>query len=160
MSFMRVGGGNLSDARARFARANAVLATMLESTMSDLGDYSVGLLQDAAPRGVHGEEEVPPIAGDAPGRLYESFHFVQTGTRVDVLCNQPAKLNFVVNGRGPVRPVRKRALYWYGLDHPVMYARASEPNDFITPVVGEIVSEARIFLLDLLVEVAIALEEF
>lgn len=158
MPFIGVQQGGLDSLRGRLARASIMLTTMLESTMRDLGDYSVSLLSDAAPRGLRGNVEPPPIAGDAPGRLANSFHFEQSGNRVDVLCNQPAKLSFVVNGRGPVYPVRKRALYWYGLDHPVRYARASEPNDFITPVVGEIMAEAPYFLLDLVTELAIMLE--
>lgn len=156
MTFMRVEQSGLSSLRDRFARASTRLNSLLEETMRDLGALSVDLLSDAAPRGT--SENALAIGTDAPGRLADSFHFEQEATRVDVKCNQPNKLNFVVNGRGPVRPVRKRALYWQGLDHPVKFARATEPNDFISPVVEEVMHEAQNSLLDVLIEVAIMLE--
>ena len=38
---------------------------------------------------------------------------------------------WVILGRGEVVPVQAKALWWPGLDHPVMRSRPSKPNDFM-----------------------------
>lgn len=38
---------------------------------------------------------------------------------------------YVENGRGPVYPVRKKALYWPELAHPVKRAGPAPANDFV-----------------------------
>ena len=123
--------------RARIAEAKAALPGLLEQAVQDAGDWVAQNLSDAAPQGTSGGGAPPP--GDAPGRLSESF-YVQTessafaeGAAVSVRTRQPQKLKYVVEGRGVVLPVRKRALYWPGLAHPVRRAGPSQPNDFVTP---------------------------
>jgi hypothetical protein len=92
-------------------------------------------LSDASPRGSSGGGPPP---GDAAGPLSGSF-FVDVaqqgyGARATLKTKQPQKLEYVVQGRGEVRPVVKKALFWKGLKHPVKRAGPSKANDIVTPV--------------------------
>lgn len=133
--------------RSKIAEARAALPGLLQEAAAEAGLQIVGALSTAAPVGAGEEGSMPPL-GDAPGRLNESF-YVQAeestyspGGAISVRTTQPAKLEFVVKGRGEVRPKYKRALYWPGLAHPVKYAGPASANDFVTPVVESGPSEA------------------
>lgn len=123
---------------ARVQEARAVLPELLVDAAQSAGDAVVGELHDAAPVGQGGS--IPP-PGDASGPLAESFYAVAERQAdagvVEVRANQPIKLSYVVNGRGWVYPVNKKALYWEGLDHPVARSRPSNPNDFVSPVLAD-----------------------
>jgi hypothetical protein len=151
-------GAGLTDLSLRIQQARAALPLLLADEVQLLANNAVMALSDAAPRG-KGEGGAEPIGNDAPGRLFESFHVESNGSMAaDVLCNQPQKLSFIVNGRGPVRPVRKKALMWKGLSHPVKYARATEPNDFVTPALDEVLADVDASLDHLLLQLVAILE--
>jgi hypothetical protein len=128
--------------QARLAQVKGMLTPLVQQELRALGQQSVEALSQAAPYGKSGGGG--GLSGDAPGRLAESFYAYTEGLQTKVQCEQPHKLNIIVNGRGPVRPVHKKALYWQGLPHPVKYARATKPNDFVSPVVEEMSTEAAI----------------
>jgi hypothetical protein len=125
--------------RERIAEARAALPDLLQQVVYGAGTWVAEELSAAAPVGKDGG---PPPPGDAPGRLNESF-YVQAeaskfadGAAISVRTRQPQKLSYVVNGRGEVLPVRKQALYWPSLAHPVRRAQPSQPNDFVTPALA------------------------
>jgi len=128
--------------RARIEEAKLLLPGLLVDSAQLAGDGVASALGDAAPHG-KGSGDSPP--GDAPGALSESFHCETEaqgdGAMATVSTTQPAKLRYVVEGRGWVYPVNKRALYWDGLPHPVPYAKPSQANDFISPVINDQVNE-------------------
>lgn len=119
----------------RFQDARAELPGLMQQAAQEAGQVLVDDLSASAPVGAN---EGPPPPGDGPGRLAESF-FVrdESETSVAVCTTQPLKLQYVRYGRGEVLPVRKRALMWPGLDHPVRRAGPSQPNDFLTPVIQD-----------------------
>jgi hypothetical protein len=126
--------------RARLAEARAALPGMLQDAVREAGDWVKQNLGDGAPVG---EQEGPPPQGDGPGRLSESFSVqdessaFSPGAAISVRTTQPQKLDWVVNGRGEVLPINKRALFWPGLAHPIRRAGPSQPNDFVTPALAE-----------------------
>lgn len=127
--------------RQRLANTRAQLQPLLRQAVQDAGQWVAQNLSDAAPVG-KAESGGTPIDGDAPGRLNESFYVQDEGSTessasVTVRTRQPVKLKFVVEGRGEVRPVNKKALYWPGLPHPVKRAGPAAANDFVTPVLAE-----------------------
>ncbi len=127
--------------RQRLAQTRAQLQPLLARAVRDAGGWVAQNLSDAAPVGKAESGGTPPD-GDAPGRLSESFYVVEEGSTessaaVSVRTRQPTKLKFVVEGRGEVRPVNKKALYWPGLPHPVKRARPTTANDFVTPALAE-----------------------
>jgi hypothetical protein len=127
--------------RARIAEARAAVPELLQQAVEGAGSWTVQNLGAAAPVGTQSGGGPPP-AGDAAGPLAESFYMQEeasqfaNGARVSVRTRQPQKLEWIVQGRGEVRPVTKRALYWPGLAHPVKYAGPSKANDFVTPVLA------------------------
>ena len=130
--------GTISELRARLQMAQAALGVVIPAAISQAGQNVAAALTNAAPRGAT-QVDTPPLEGDAPGNLKDSFesHVTASGAAyaaVEVITTQPTKLGFVVNGHGPVAPVNKKALMWPGLPHPVRSARAVAPNDFVTPV--------------------------
>lgn len=156
--FRATPGGALDALSLRIQHARAVLPQLLADEVRNTANRAAQALAESAPHG-SAEGETTPIAGDAPGRLYESFHVESVGQMAaEVLCNQPHKLDFVVNGRGPVRPVRKKALMWPGLPHPVKYARPTEPNDFVSPAIEDALQETDAAMSDLLLELVAILE--
>lgn len=127
---------NITELRARILDARSLLPSLIHDAANELGMVVVEDLKTAAPQG-KGESSPP---GDAPGFLADSF-FVQEesvseeSTIISVQTTQPQKLEYVVKGRGEVRPKVKRALYWEGLSHPVRRAGPTKANDFVSPVV-------------------------
>lgn len=135
-----INANGLQVLRERLIRAQDAVMPAVVDAITETGNTIKEGLSHAAPRGLSSADEAAqPIEGDIPGRLGESFAFEVEADAVmvhgTVSTNQPQKLAFVVGGRGPIYPVNKRALYWQGLDHPVRSARASQANDFVSPVV-------------------------
>ncbi len=140
--------GGTDELRARIADAQAQLPALIEEAMQEVGLSVVDALSAAAPRGANSGGT--PLASDAAGPLADSF-FVQDegavgdpGAAISVQTSQPAKLDLVLNGRGEVRPVTARALWWQGLQHPVMRSGPVAPNDFASPVIDSIDAEAEL----------------
>lgn len=127
--------------RARIAAIRAALPLAMMDALNTTGDAVISELQAAAPIG-QGDDTTAP-AGDAPGKLKDSFISVVESTDgmhaiLTVSTTQPQKLSWVVNGRGPVYPVNKKALWWPGLPHPIKYAGPSQANDFVAPVMDQV----------------------
>ena len=130
----------LDTVRARITALQAALPEAVMTGMQQIGTEAVSALSAASPVGNSGADDTPP-AGDAPGALRDSFQSTLAGdgshANLTVFTTQPQKLSWVVNGRGPVYPVNKKALWWPGLPHPVKYAGPSTPNDFVSPVIDQ-----------------------
>ena len=146
-AMLRLTVTGLDAARARIAAIRGALRLAMIDAMTAIGDEAVAAFQIAAPVGQNGDPNAQPAEGDAPGPLHESFVSTLemdglTGT-LTISTTQPQKLSWVVNGRGPVYPVNKKALFWPGLDHPVRFAKATDPNDFVSPVVEQMTSTAQ-----------------
>lgn len=141
MPFLSIRSTGGTDAlRTRVLLASAIIGPTIAAGVSQAGQMVADALAAAAPRGQEGGDSLP-LGGDTSGPLSLSFESQVTAAAADyasvqVVCSQPTKLRFVVEGRGPVSPVTKRALMWRALDHPVMSAKATEPNDFVTPAVA------------------------
>src|SRR5580765_1275116 len=129
----------LDDLRARLAMMRDEIAPLAVETGQIIGDNVAQKLGEASP---HGQSGGSSPGDDSQGPLSESFSASTEeqgdGAMVTVVTSQGIKLSYVVNGRPEIFPVNKRALYWNGLDHPVMYARATQPNDFIGPVLDSV----------------------
>lgn len=126
--------------RQRLAQTRAQVGPLLVRATREAGEWVTQNLSDAAPKSK--AQNATPPDGDAPGRLAESFYVREEGATersaaVSVKTTQPTKLKFVVEGRGEVRPVNKKALYWQGLPHPVKRAGPMAANDFVSPVLAE-----------------------
>jgi hypothetical protein len=133
--------GGTAGLRLRLEQVRSSLMPAINGAVQQIGDDVARQLAQAAPVGASSGGEGTPIAGDAPGKLKESFvadyEPGEASASTSVATTQPNKLRFVRDGRGPVYPVRKRALMWNGLPHPVRSAKATQPNDFVTPVLAE-----------------------
>jgi hypothetical protein len=140
------GSGNVGELRLRLQMAQAAIGLVVPTVISQAGQYVADELKIAAPQG-SSSGDAPPIEGDAPGHLADSFEQQMLASTADyaatqVITTQPRKLGFVVRGHGEVVPVNKRALMWQGLAHPVRKAKAVAPNDFVTPVLEAGVAQA------------------
>ncbi|HZU01522.1 MAG TPA: hypothetical protein VFA10_17775 [Ktedonobacteraceae bacterium] len=124
---------------ALMAARDAVMPAVADAVEATCEQVQNGL-SSAAPRGT-GDDAAEPPPGDAAGHLADSFSYALEAEEVmvtgTVSTSQPQKLAFVVEGRGEVFPVTKKALFWPGLAHPVRHAAASVANDFVSPVVDE-----------------------
>lgn len=134
---------NLDELLTRIDQVIAALPQALEEAMSVAGEELRQQLADAAPQGT-GAEGSPP-AGDAAGRLAESFMMEAesdgASVRVVISTTQPQKLEWVRYGTGIYGPMGgriypriKRALFWQGAAHPVRSIAGMAPNDFVSPV--------------------------
>jgi hypothetical protein len=142
-----VEGTGVESILARIQAARDAIMPTLEQGCNELGAEVVSQLSEAAPKGQY-EGQPPP--GDGPGRLASSFEpFVEVGESEVILTietSQPTKLKFVREGRGPVYPITKMALFWQGLDHPVRYASPSKANDFVTPITEQADADASAYM--------------
>ena len=153
MPLLTIRASGIEAMQMRLQALRERLPQVMLAAAQQIAQEAAQALSDAAPAG-KGEGEGEPPEGDGPGRLKESFQVESEGAGfpfvVRVVTTQPRKLNWVREGRGPVAPLHPAyALFWPGLDHPVMSARPSAANDFVTPVLqaardgaGEIVQAA------------------
>jgi len=129
----------------KIAAKQEALITSIPRAMQQISDDAISVLQVATPVGSSDGSGIPP-GSDAPGRLRDSYQSDITSSDTEaslvIRTTQPTKLGYVVNGRGWVYPVSKKALFWQGLPHPVKSARPSQPNDFITPELPAIIDRA------------------
>lgn len=142
----------------RFEDARATLPGLLQEAVQEAGHLLAEDLGAAAPVGpIEGPAGGTPPPGDGEGKLRDSFYVQdESETSVSVRTTQPQKLDYVVNGRGEVLPVVKKALMWPGLPHPVKRAGPSQANDFVTPVLDSFdVAEALQPVVD---EIAVIIE--
>ena len=143
MPFITFAITGIAEAQARIAAIRAALPMALADALTDVGDAVTADLQARAPVGADDDDSQPAAAGDQAGRLRDSF--VQDVTQASdthaslvVRTTQPQKLAWVVDGRGDVYPVNKKALFWKAQGHPVMHAGPSKPNDFVSPVLDQV----------------------
>ncbi len=160
MGFLIVDTSGLDLLRARLVLAQQELPDAVYASLDELGGEIIDELAAAAPEG---SGEGPPPPGDEEGHLADSFisevSSQGVGATLVITTTQPTKLRYVVEGRGDVYPVRAKALYWAGLDHPVKRAGPSEPNDFVTPVIEEGMAMADEILAENILECLSILEE-
>ncbi len=138
MGFLYIDTSQLDLLRARLILTAERIPQAVQDSLASLSDEILAELADACPKG-SGDGPNPP--GDSDGPLAESFEASLSvqgmGAKLRVTTTQPTKLRYVREGRGPVYPVRAKALYWQGLDHPVKSAGPAAANDFVTPIVEE-----------------------
>lgn len=160
MAFLYVDTSGLDLLRAKLVECQQLVPAAVDEALGELGIEIITELAAAAPVGAG---EGPPPPGDAEGHLADSFvSDVSTQGRsstLEITTTQPTKLRYVVEGRGEVLPVRAKALYWAGLDHPVKRAGPSEPNDFVTPVIEEGLAMAEEIIAEGILEVLTIIEE-
>lgn len=80
-----------------------------------------------------GEKGVEIMKNEVPykkGGLYNSIKYEVMGSSVFIGTDKEYA-KYVEYGRGEVRPVKKQALMWEGLPHPVMRSSPTKPNDFV-----------------------------
>lgn len=65
------------------------------------------------------------------GQLQGSVHSEEMSDHSWFIGTDKYYAEYVENGRGPVFPVRKKALYWPELSHPVAKAGPAPANDFV-----------------------------
>lgn len=141
-----------SDARGcyilqlRLEQARQELPSLLEQAATQAGEQVRQRLSDAAP---HGSSGGTSPQGDAQGPLADSFSSLMeaqatSGVVVSVRTDQPTKLSYVTKGTGiygprgqRIVPVKAKALFWEGADHPYRSVAGQKPNDFVTPVVAD-----------------------
>ena len=75
---------------------------------------------------------------DSTGHLLNSFHAEQVSDDKYWVGSNVEHAKYVNYGRGEVRPVNKKALYWYGLPHPVKRAEAFEGYHFLEEAVARL----------------------
>ncbi len=143
MAALTIETSGLAALAAKLQALHEALCPALESAVTEAVEYGHERLHDAAPIGRTIEALHPqPVGDDAPGPLISSFYTTvqksDTLVRGTVSTTQPQKLKFVVEGRGPVVPTTKKALYWEGAEHPVKRVGPVAPNDFVSPIVAEV----------------------
>lgn len=94
----------------------------------DIRAYSVGLVEELVAEGVSIMQSEAPVK---TGALRASIHSERTGATTWFIGTDLEHAYYVENGRGPVYPVRKKALYWPELPHPVGKAGPAKANDFV-----------------------------
>lgn len=153
MGFLYVDTSQIDLLRARFQLVQERIPTVVQEELDILGTDVLGQLADACPKG---SGEGPNPSGDADGPLADSFEATLEvqgmGARLTITTTQPTKLKFVREGRGDVYPVKAKALYWQGLDHPVKHAGPSQANDFVTPIVVDAAATAAQLLAEAVTE--------
>ena len=115
------------DARGRFIKAQA---DILKKAVKPAADEIRDLLRDAC------KAEAPVGKGPSSGNLRDSIYGETSlsTNKVEIKVAIPKRVYYqgwVIRGRGWVLPVKKKALWWPGLPHPVAYARPSKPNPFM-----------------------------
>ena len=125
--------------RQKLIEARDALPDLLQQAAREAGEVVRQNLQDESPRAA---VEGPPPPGDAEGHLADSFSVQDEpssgGAAISVRTSQPRKLGYVVDGRGVVLPVQKKALFWPALSHPVRRADPSQPNDFVNRALADL----------------------
>ena|SRR5579885_2322749 len=153
MGFITVDTSQIDLLRTRLQLVQQRIPQVVVDELDILATDVLGQLSDACPKGTG---EGPGPAGDSDGPLAESFAAevaVQgRGARLTITTTQPTKLKFVREGRGDVYPVRAKALYWQGLEHPVKHAGPSEANDFVTPIIVDAAATAAQLLAEAVTE--------
>ena len=101
----------------------------------DIRMYCVGLAEKLV------EEGTEIMKGEVPvktGELRNSIHNERTGATTWFIGSTNDHAYYVENGRGPVYPVVKKALYWPELSHPVKRAGPAKANDFVGRTAAQI----------------------
>lgn len=129
---------------ARIRKAQTELPRITQEGAQRAGDTLKEQLSNAAP---HGKNPGPPPPGDAPGSLSRSFtakaEKSSQGATLEVKTSQPLKLQYVTKGtgvyvgKGVIRPLTKKALFWKGAAHPYRSVKGIKGNDFVKPVIDK-----------------------
>lgn len=132
---------------ARISKARAELPRVVTEAAQRAGDTLKQQLSSAAPRGkLHSlYSKSPP--GDVPGLLSESFSALaeqtSTGATLELKTNQPLKFQYVTIGtgiyvgKGVIKPLKAKALWWPGAPHPFKSVRGIKGKDFSKPVISK-----------------------
>jgi hypothetical protein len=129
---------------ARVQKARAELPRITTEAAQRAGDTLTQQLSSAAPRG---KNPGPPPPGDAPGPLSKSFSALAEwkgpGATLELRTNQPLKLQYVTQGtgiyvgKGVIKPLVKKALFWPGAAHPYRSVKGIKGKDFVKPVTSK-----------------------
>lgn len=98
--------------------------------LSSLGDTAVDitmLVADAV------QDEAPGVTGYLKSKIDWRIVYLAGTTFESLVISGAFYTKWVLDGRGPVRPMRARALHWIdrgGADVFSMYSRATDPNPF------------------------------
>lgn len=126
---------------ARVRQAQSELPRITQAGAQRAGDTLKQQLSSAAPRG---KNPGPPPRGDAPGPLAGSFSAKAeqstNGATLEVKTSQPLKLKYVTKGtgifagKGVIRPLQAKALFWPGAAHPYRSVKGMKGKDFVKPI--------------------------
>jgi len=129
---------------ARVRKARTELPRVTQAAAQRAGDTLTQQLSSAAPRG---KNPGPPPPGDASGPLSRSFSSLAeqsgSGATLELKTNQPLKLQYVTQGtgvyvgKGVIRPLTKKALFWPGAGHPYRSVKGMKGKDFVKPVIDK-----------------------
>jgi len=129
---------------ARVRKARTELPRITTNAAQRAGDTVKAQLASAAP---HGRSGGPPPPGDASGPLASSFSAQASqqgiGAHMELKTSQPLKLQYVTlgtgiyAGKGPIRPLVKRALFWPGASHPYRSVKGMKGKDFVKPIINK-----------------------
>lgn len=72
------------------------------------------------------------------GRLRNSIHAEKISDRKYWVGTNLFYGKFVENGRGPVSPVNKKALYWYNIPHPVAHAGPAKAQHIVDEAIKKL----------------------
>jgi hypothetical protein len=130
---------------ASIRKAQTELPRITQEGAQRAGDTLKQQLSSAAPRGK--SSGGPPPAGDASGPLAGSFNAKAeqqgAGATLELTTNQPLKLKYVTLGtgiyvgKGVIRPLTKKALFWPGAAHPYRSVKGIKGKDFVKPVLSK-----------------------
>lgn len=101
----------------------------------DIREYCIGLAEELVSEGVSIMKSEAPYK---TGALRASIHSERTGATTWFIGTDLEHAYYVENGRGPVFPKVKKALYWPELSHPVAKAGPAQANLFVERTVAHI----------------------
>lgn len=124
----------------RVRKAQAELPRVTKNAAQRAGDTVKDQISSASPHGRGG----PPPPTDAPGPLSGSFSAKAeqqgVGAHMELKTSQGVKLGYVTQGtgiyagKGLIKPLRAKALFWPGASHPVRSVKGMKGKDFVTPI--------------------------
>jgi len=141
---------NIPQIAVHFTEALENLPPLFQRALDETGKEGVAALADAAPLGT---------GRYYGGHLKDSFEERLESMSMQIITTQAVKLRWVRKGTGVEGPLAhmitprvKRAMWWvdepYSAPHPMFAVRGQHPNDFVTPVLRDIVQYAEVQLND------------
>lgn len=124
----------------RIHKAQVEMPRVTRDAAQRAGDTVKEQLSSASPHGRGG----PPPPTDASGPLSGSFSAKAeqqgVGAHMELKTSQSLKLQYVTQGtgiyagKGLIKPLRAKALFWPGASHPYRSVKGMKGKDFVTPI--------------------------